>query len=114
MELDLAMATSSLNCLQLDQSLRVRIAEALVPTSKMKVINSPFEMIQRVHGLFQDTLYIILIARGQVITLVRPKKHSIHPAGTCRNFNLSSDPHFILPRCRSTHSHQYCLLAVYC
>ncbi|KAJ8586551.1 DUF254-domain-containing protein [Rhizopogon salebrosus TDB-379] len=63
MELDLAMATSSLNCLQLDQSLRVRIAEALVPTSKMK-----------------DTLYIILIARGQVITLVRPKKHSIHPA----------------------------------
>jgi len=41
----------------------VRVAEALVPTSKMK-----------------DTLYIILIARGQVITLVRPKKHSIHPA----------------------------------
>lgn len=63
MELDLAMATSSLNCLQLDQSLRARIAEALVPTSKMK-----------------DTLYIILVARGQVITLVRPKKHSIHPA----------------------------------
>ncbi|KAG1872390.1 DUF254-domain-containing protein [Suillus subalutaceus] len=55
MELDLAMATSSLNCLQLDQT--------LVPTSKMK-----------------DTLYIILVARGQVITLVRPKKHSIHPA----------------------------------
>ncbi|OJA17220.1 hypothetical protein AZE42_00206 [Rhizopogon vesiculosus] len=45
-ELDLAMATSSLNCLQLDQSLRVRVAEALVPTSKMK-----------------DTLYIILVAR---------------------------------------------------
>ncbi|KAG2037788.1 DUF254-domain-containing protein [Suillus americanus] len=65
MELDLAMATSSLNCLQLDQSLRARVAEALVPTSKMK-----------------DTLYIILVARGQVITLVRPKKHSIHPAGT--------------------------------
>ncbi|OAX38771.1 DUF254-domain-containing protein [Rhizopogon vinicolor AM-OR11-026] len=64
-ELDFAMATSSLNCLQLDQSLRVRVAEALVPTSKMK-----------------DTLYIILVARGQVITLVRPKKHSIHPAGT--------------------------------
>ncbi|KAG1885013.1 DUF254-domain-containing protein [Suillus subluteus] len=63
MELDLAMATSSLNCLQLDQSLRARVAEALVPTSKMK-----------------DTLYIILVARGQVITLVRPKKHSIHPA----------------------------------
>lgn len=63
MELDLAIATSSLNCLQLDQSLRARVAEALVPTSKMK-----------------DTLYIILVAQGQVITLVRPKKHSIHPA----------------------------------
>ncbi|KAG2155928.1 vacuolar fusion protein MON1 [Suillus bovinus] len=70
-ELDLAIATSSLNCLQLDPSLRARVAEALVPTSKMK-----------------DTLYIILVARGQVITLVRPKKHSIHPAGTCPFFIL--------------------------
>src|SRR5882762_6782815 len=26
-------------------------------------------------------LYIILVAQGRVITLVRPKKHSIHPAG---------------------------------
>ena len=29
----------------------------------------------------QDTLYIILVARGQVVTLVRPRKHSIHPTG---------------------------------
>ena len=29
----------------------------------------------------QDTLYIILVARGQVVTLVRPRKHSINPAG---------------------------------
>ncbi|KAG2151303.1 DUF254-domain-containing protein [Suillus clintonianus] len=78
MELDLAMATSSLNCLQLDPSLRARVAEALVPTSKMK-----------------DTLYIILVARGQVITLVRPKKHSIHPSGTCPLFILTSDPHLV-------------------
>lgn len=26
-------------------------------------------------------LYIVLIAAGRVITLVRPKKHSIHPSG---------------------------------
>jgi hypothetical protein len=45
MELDLTMAASSLNCLQLDQSLHMSVAEALVPTSKMKVITSPFEMI---------------------------------------------------------------------
>ncbi|KAF9221613.1 DUF254-domain-containing protein [Gyrodon lividus] len=62
LELDLAMATSSLHCLQLDPSLRSRVADALVPITKLK-----------------DTLYIILVARGQVITLVRPKKHSIHP-----------------------------------
>lgn len=29
----------------------------------------------------QDVLYVLLIARGRVITLVRPKKHSVHPAG---------------------------------
>lgn len=31
----------------------------------------------------KDTLYIILVANGRVITLVRPKKHSIHPTGWC-------------------------------
>ncbi|KAL4069883.1 vacuolar fusion protein MON1 [Scleroderma yunnanense] len=63
LESDLALTMSSLHCLQLDPSLRARVAEALVPITKMK-----------------DTLYIILVARGQVVTLVRPKKHSIHPA----------------------------------
>ncbi|KAF8551678.1 DUF254-domain-containing protein [Imleria badia] len=62
LELDFAMATSSLHCLQLDPSLRSRVADALVPITKMK-----------------DTLYIILVAQGRVVTLVRPKKHSIHP-----------------------------------
>lgn len=28
----------------------------------------------------QDILYVLLIARGRVITLVRPKKHSVHPS----------------------------------
>ncbi|KAH7919246.1 DUF254-domain-containing protein [Leucogyrophana mollusca] len=63
MEFDLAIATSSLHCLQLDPSLRARVADSLVPMTKIK-----------------DILYIILVAQGQVITLVRPKKHSIHPA----------------------------------
>lgn len=47
MELDLAMATSSLNCLQLDQSLRAHVAEALVPTSKIKVIAFTIDTVQR-------------------------------------------------------------------
>jgi hypothetical protein len=54
--------------------------------------------------IFQDTLYIILVARGQVITLVRPKKHSIHPTGSrppiyfaLRNTDfVSTDIHIIV------------------
>jgi len=57
------MSTSSLQCLRLDSSLRKRAAEALLPSSKLK-----------------DILYIILVAEGKVITLIRPRKHSIHPA----------------------------------
>ncbi|KAJ7486037.1 vacuolar fusion protein MON1 [Mycena galericulata] len=63
LEFDLAMSTSSLHCLRLEAGIRKRAAEALVPPSKMK-----------------DILYVVLVARGRVITLVRPKKHSIHPA----------------------------------
>ncbi|KAI0781961.1 trafficking protein Mon1-domain-containing protein [Abortiporus biennis] len=63
MEWDLAMSTSSLYCLKLEPGLRKSIADALVPTSKIK-----------------DILYVILIAQGRVVTLVRPKKHSIHPS----------------------------------
>ncbi|KAH8113567.1 vacuolar fusion protein MON1, partial [Phellopilus nigrolimitatus] len=62
MQTDLAMSTSSLLCLPLDPSLRRKVGEALIP-SKMK-----------------DILYVMLIARGRVVTLVRPKKHSVHPA----------------------------------
>lgn len=62
-ETDLAMTTSSLCCLKLDPSLRKRIADTLIPTSKIK-----------------DILYIILIANDRVLTLIRPRKHSIHPA----------------------------------
>ncbi|KAF5330264.1 hypothetical protein D9758_014446 [Tetrapyrgos nigripes] len=63
LEFDLAMSTSSLHCMKLDPNLRKKVAEALVPTSKTK-----------------DVLYMILISRNQVITLIRPRKHSIHPA----------------------------------
>jgi len=63
LEFDIAMNTSSLRCLKLDAALRTRAAEALAPTSKMK-----------------DILYILLVAERSVITLVRPKRHSIHPA----------------------------------
>ncbi|KDR82664.1 hypothetical protein GALMADRAFT_57126 [Galerina marginata CBS 339.88] len=63
LETDIAMTTSSLNCLKMEPSLRKRIAETLLPNTKIK-----------------DMLYIILIANNRVVTLIRPKKHSIHPA----------------------------------
>ncbi|VDC00774.1 unnamed protein product [Peniophora sp. CBMAI 1063] len=62
-ELDMAMNTSSLRCLKVDPSLRKKAANAIVPTTKMK-----------------DLLYIILVADGHVVTLARPRKHSIHPS----------------------------------
>lgn len=37
LELDMSMSMSALNCLKLDSNLRKRIAESLVPSSKMKV-----------------------------------------------------------------------------
>ena len=51
----------------------------------------------------QDILYVILIAKDKVVTLIRPRKHSIHPAGNCNYqsvlFDLSNtilDLHIIL------------------
>ncbi|KZV70187.1 DUF254-domain-containing protein [Peniophora sp. CONT] len=62
-ELDMAMNTSSLRCLKVDSALRKKAANALVPVTKMR-----------------DLLYIILVADGHVVTLARPRKHSIHPS----------------------------------
>lgn len=80
LEFDLAMTTSSLNCLKLESALRKRISDTIVPNSKMKV-RAPSAM--ELHGLtsFQDILYVAVLGRGKVVTLIRPRKHSIHPAG---------------------------------
>ncbi|KIK57167.1 hypothetical protein GYMLUDRAFT_61477 [Collybiopsis luxurians FD-317 M1] len=68
LQLDLAISMSALRCLRLDPALRNKCAQALVPSGKI------------IKGFTQDILYIILVARGEIITLVRPKKHSVHPA----------------------------------
>ena len=80
LEWDLAMSTSSLQCLKLDPGLRKRIADTLVPTSKIKVRSSIQRASPRLTSGAQDILYVVLVAQGRVITLVRPKKHSIHPS----------------------------------
>lgn len=83
LEGDMAINLSSLQFLKLDRSVRAKAAEALIPVSKMKVRPDSLPLVSK--GLMaevQDMLYIVLIAAGRIITLVRPKKHSIHPSGT--------------------------------
>ncbi|KAF9454805.1 DUF254-domain-containing protein [Macrolepiota fuliginosa MF-IS2] len=63
LEFDLGISTSSLHCLKLELNLRKRIAETLVPTGKTK-----------------EMLYVMLTVEGRVVTLIRPRKRSIHPA----------------------------------
>ncbi|KAF9013405.1 DUF254-domain-containing protein [Cyathus striatus] len=63
LEFDLAMSMSSLGCLKLDPNVRKKIAESMVPPAKSK-----------------DILYVVMIVNDRVVALVRPRKHSIHPA----------------------------------
>ncbi|KAG6878090.1 hypothetical protein C0993_012417 [Termitomyces sp. T159_Od127] len=78
LEFDLSTSTSSLECLKLDSNLRKRAAEALLPPSKLR-----------------DILYVMLVAEGKVITLIRPKKHSIHPADIHIILNTIHSPSII-------------------
>lgn len=77
------MSTSSLYCLKLDPTLRKNIAGILVPTSKIKVRTFTLILVgfTQTPLCLQDILYVIMVAQERVITLVRPKKHSIHPSG---------------------------------
>lgn len=36
---------------------------------------------------YQDLVFAILVANNQLITLVRPKNYSLHPAGVFLNHN---------------------------
>ncbi|ORX34517.1 vacuolar fusion protein MON1 [Kockovaella imperatae] len=60
---DFSYLTSSLEPLRMAPSLREAAAAALMPPAK-----------------FRDLLYVLLIASGRIVTLLRPRKHSIHPS----------------------------------
>ncbi|GAA5901325.1 guanine nucleotide exchange factor MON1 [Sporobolomyces salmoneus] len=57
--------TSSMEVYRLDPNVRSEIAKALDPGR---------EVTKQL-----DLLYVLLLARGRLVTLLRPKKHSIHP-----------------------------------
>jgi hypothetical protein len=66
----------------------------------------------------QDMLYIVLVAAGRIITLVRPKKHSIHPSGIPSSLPLGQtqlifygarSPHLAEHHPRTIHLQQLCV-----
>lgn len=61
---DFSYLTSTLQPLRMAPALRDAAAGALMPPAK-----------------FKDLLYVLLIAGGHIVTLLRPRKHSIHPSG---------------------------------
>lgn len=60
---DLSFLTTSLQVLRLNPALRDTAAAALMPPAK-----------------FKDLLYVLLIAGGRIVTLLRPRRHAIHPS----------------------------------
>ncbi|KAK8846814.1 hypothetical protein IAR55_005902 [Kwoniella newhampshirensis] len=73
---DFSYLTSTLQPLRMAPALRDTAAASLMPPSK-----------------FRDLLYVLLIASGHIVTLLRPKKHSIHPSDLHLLINtLASSP----------------------
>ncbi|GAA5881996.1 hypothetical protein JCM1840_002092 [Sporobolomyces johnsonii] len=80
LQTSIPILTSSIEVYRLDPHLRSEIAKALDPGK---------ETTRRL-----DLLYVLLLAHGRLVTLLRPKKHSIHP----------TDLHLLLSTIYSTSS----------
>lgn len=79
---DFSMATASLEVLRLEPSLRNEIGSVLTPP-KQSTLN---------------LLYALVICRGRVVTLLRPKKHSVHPSDLHILLNtIYSSPSLVAP-----------------
>lgn len=76
---DFTYLTSTLQPLRLAPACRDTAAAALMPPSKFSV--SPYVCLYWKQADQQDLLYVLLIAGGHIVTLLRPRKHSIHPSG---------------------------------
>jgi hypothetical protein len=74
---DFSYLTGTLQPLRMNPPLREAAAAALVPPSSPTGILSIAGGKTRV----KDLLYVLLIADGHIVTLLRPRRHSIHPSG---------------------------------
>ncbi|CEL51677.1 Vacuolar fusion protein MON1 OS=Cryptococcus neoformans var, neoformans serotype D (strain B-3501A) GN=MON1 PE=3 SV=1 [Rhizoctonia solani AG-1 IB] len=72
---DMSITLASLHTMRIDPVLRLRAAELVLPAKDTK-----------------DVLYIIMFSGDKVITLVRPRKHSIHPSDLHLLLNTLSAP----------------------
>ncbi|KAH7341019.1 trafficking protein Mon1-domain-containing protein [Rhizoctonia solani] len=72
---DMSVTLASLHTLRIDPVLRLRAAELVIPSKDTK-----------------DVLYVILFSGDKVVTLVRPRKHSIHPSDLHLLLNTLSAP----------------------
>ncbi|CAE6516779.1 unnamed protein product [Rhizoctonia solani] len=72
---DMSITLASLHTMRIDPMLRLRAAELVIPSKDTK-----------------DVLYVILFSGDKVITLVRPRKHSIHPSDLHLLLNTLSAP----------------------
>jgi len=71
---------SSLSSLRLDSNLRSRLGDGLVPKAGALVCQY-YRYTKPMLMLLQDILYAILVYGDSIITIVRPKRHSVHPSG---------------------------------
>lgn len=60
---DLSFFTTTLQPMRMAPALRDTAASALMPPAK-----------------FKDLLYVLLIAGGHIVTLLRPRRHAVHPS----------------------------------
>ncbi|KAF8610273.1 DUF254-domain-containing protein [Ceratobasidium sp. AG-I] len=72
---DMSITLASLHTMRMDPTLRLRAAELVLPSKDAK-----------------DILYVIVFSGDKVVTLVRPRKHSIHPSDLHLLLNTLASP----------------------
>jgi hypothetical protein len=93
MQSDFTFFTSSLQPLRMSPFLREAAASALIPPTKISVSPGPICTHCRADSCAQELLYVLLLADDKIVTLLRPRKHSIHPTDLHLLLNvLSSSP----------------------
>lgn len=79
---DFTYLTSTLQPLRIAPAVRDNAASALMPPSRFNVsLGHQNRLFRGIPTDGQDLLYVLLIAGGHIVTLLRPRKHSIHPSG---------------------------------